>query len=1368
MATVARRHAEWISLLEISGPFLSMPVLLKAFPQGLDAPDPEHGRQLRDNYDEWIENNESYHPDPAIHRAWIDFVLKDTLGFTDHVLLSGQQISEGLSVLVALEGETLRPDFVLVNPRGSNDAGKARLLIQVLPAAQGVEKSMEAHRWKASPASRILELLKATETRLGLVTNGEQWMLVNAPKGESTGYITWTADLWAEEPITLQAFRSLLCLRRFFGVDDSQTIESLLNESLEDQQEVTDQLGYQVRKAVEVFIQAFDRIDQDRNRELLKDVSPAFLYEAALTVMMRLVFLLSAEERGLFMLGEEMYDQHYAVSTLRAQLRETADQHGEEVLSRRSDAWCRLLATFRAVYGGVEHDALRLPAYGGNLFDPDRFPFLEGRLSGTDWRETPANPLPINNQIVLHLLEALQILRVKVPGGPPEPRRLSFSALGVEQVGHVYEGLLDHTAVRATSPVLGLAGSKKQESEIELSELERLKERGEAELLEQLKGSTGRQGTALKRALDSSADNTKLSDQIETQRLLQACNNDADLCERIQPFAKLLRLDTMDFPVVINAGSLYVTTGSERRSSGTYYTPPSLTEPIVKHALDPLLYIGPAEGLPETEWKLKSAKEILDLKVCDMAMGSGAFLVQVCRYLAEKLVEAWEEAEAQNPGAFVVTPDGDLSTGSAAERLLPADADERILIARRYVADKCIYGVDKNDLAVNMAKLSLWLVTLQRDRPFTFLDHALKRGDSLLGVSTLKQIENFSLRPDVTQITFATSNLFRYVEQASSKRSELEDLPSNNYADIEEKNRLHAEAETATTKVKAIADYLMGFELLALNGDAYDQERAHQADKLELLMKRNADAGKETGHLNSELVRTARENLRGHSTFHWPVEFPEVFARGGFDAFVGNPPFLWALRISIRISIPFSHFLKRNWPHARKNADLCAYFLLRASSLIREGGAVGFVLTNTISEADTRETALDYLVQHGYTLYRAVVNQLWPGSASVRISPIHTYRGTWHGQCSLDGRDVAHISTSLEATKSSSPPFTLSSNVGKCFKGSVPLGSGFFLDPDEVTQLKDADSKYESVIFPYMTGEELNFSPTLSPGRWVIYFRDWSLDECEKFPLCLEILRHRVKPERDKIVPTNNMARQRRDLWWKFTGPTVELYDAIKGKKRVLVASAVSKHHAFAFVPASYIYSNALNVFAHDTFEHFALLQSSPHAVWALKHGSKLEDRPRYNVTDCFETFPYPKTWDSMRDIGFVYHDFRQEVMSARGEGLTDTYNRFHKPGEVSADIVRLRALHVDMDQGVAAAYGWTDLDLGHGFHVTKQGERFTISGSARSEVLDRLLQLNHERYAEEERLGLHDKKHRKAKKKGKSVAVTEDVNTGQVKLRLS
>ena len=123
------------------------------------------------------------------------------------------------------------------------------------------------------------------------------------------------------------------------------------------------------------------------------------------------------------------------------------------------------------------------------------------------------------------------------------------------------------------------------------------------------------------------------------------------------------------------------------------------------------------------------------------------------------------ERRKATSGEVLITPEGEFSTGSPSERLVPADPDERIAIARRVVADRCLYGVDINPMAVEMAKLSLWLITLQRDRPFTFLDHALKCGDSLLGVSSIKQIENFSLRPGERQVTFATANLCRYVEE---------------------------------------------------------------------------------------------------------------------------------------------------------------------------------------------------------------------------------------------------------------------------------------------------------------------------------------------------------------------------------------------------------------------------------------------------------------------------------------------------------------------------------------------------------------------------------------------------------------------------
>jgi len=517
-------------------------------------------------------------------------------------------------------------------------------------------------------------------------------------------------------------------------VDEKDTLGAMLAESASNQQEVTIRLGYQVREAVEEIIRALDRIDLDERRQLLAGVTEPELYRAALTVMMRLVFLFSAEERGLLLLGDPLFDEHYAVSTLVAKLQEVADQHGEEVLERRHDAWVRLLSTFRAVYGGVQHERMKLLPYAGNLFDPDEFPFLEGRKPGTTWRTTPATPLLIDNRTVLHLLRSLQYLELH-----GEARRLSFRALDIEQIGTVYEGLLDHTAKRATELVVSLAAAKGDEPEVALSELERLKVKGEADLLKFLKEQTGRGENALTKALATQREG------IEAKKLRAACGNDDALFNRLRPFSGLVRNDTFDRPVVIRKGSVYVTAGTDRRSSGTHYTPRSLTEPIVQYTLEPLVYVGPAEGKPKEEWRLRSARELLDLKICDMACGSGAFLVQVCRYLAERLLEAWEDAEKRHPGVPGITPEGAASTGAANEQLIPKETDERLAYARRIVAQRCLYGVDKIPLAAEMAKLSLWLLTLAKDKPFTFLDHAIRCGDSLVGVSSETQLKTFSL-----------------------------------------------------------------------------------------------------------------------------------------------------------------------------------------------------------------------------------------------------------------------------------------------------------------------------------------------------------------------------------------------------------------------------------------------------------------------------------------------------------------------------------------------------------------------------------------------------------------------------------------------
>ena len=984
--SIAKHHAEWLSLIEVSGPFLSLPVLVQRFPQGMDAHDPEHAKALRQVYEEWDQDQNGDRPDPAIHRQWIDWVIRNTLDLGD-VLVEGQKIPQTLKADLAEHGETLRPDKVVMEP----DGGKARMLIQTYPLQQKLSRVVEGKPWAASPDTRMMQLLHDSGVRIGLVTNGEQWMLVDAPKGETTGYASWYASLWLEEPKTLQAFRTLLGSYRFFGVPEVETLEWLLAQSAQDQQEVTDQLGYQVRQAVEVLVHTIDRANRDSGGALLKGLPEDKLYEAALTVMMRLVFLFCAEERDLLLLGDELYDKNYSVSTLREQLRVTATNFGEEVLERRHDAWSRLLTTFRAVYGGVQHHRLKLPAYQGELFDPDRFPFLEGRKAGTSWKDTPCQPIPVDNRTVLHLLEALQVLQVRLPGGgPATPRKLSFRALSILQIGHVYEGLLDHTAVKASEPVLGLNGPRDHEPEVPLSRLEALAAKGEDELLAFVKEETGRSSVApVKRLLATAPDDLMLS------RFRTACQGDEKLWERIKPFAGLVRLDTFDYPIVILPRSVYVTAGTDRRSSGTHYTPESLTEPIVQYTLEPLVYEGPAEGKPREQWRLRSAKELLDLKVCDMACGSGAFLVQVCIYLSLRLLEAWEEAEKRVQGSPRITPYGEVSKESPDEQLIPIDRQERLVYARRLVAERCIYGVDKNLLAVEMAKLSHWLLTLAKDKPFTFLDHAIRCGDSLVGLSSIDQLLRFSLtenakvRPLMEQ---QRQQIEKRLEATMLLRKQIETLPSNKLKDIERKTLMFANVVDQTKRLTYAADMLLAATWEAKNVGELESALNGMLAEVEYKFK---DLPVE------QLEEEAKRRLRKagiESRFHWALDFPEVFVdRAGFDAFVCNPPFMGGSKISGNLGTDYrNHLVEHLALGKRGSADLCAYFLLRAVTLLRSSGQCGFLATNTIAQGDTREVGLDQITSSGCIIPRAVPSRKWPGSANLSRSRICGLKG-WQG-----------------------------------------------------------------------------------------------------------------------------------------------------------------------------------------------------------------------------------------------------------------------------------------------------------------------------------------------------------------------------------
>jgi len=1342
---------EWLSLIEVSGPFLAAPVLERAFPQGLDGLDSNKKRMLRQAYDEWREALELDDPQlPELHRAWIDLVLKQGLELDEDgegdVLKPVDRLPAELEYRHPDYGVTLRPDCAVVDDQKDDEP---MMLVVVHDPDVDLDAPLD-DAWAATPAERMAQLCRATETRLGLVTNGERWMLVDAPVGGVITYVSWYARLWAQEPVTLQAFVTLLGIRRFFTAREEQ-LPALLDESLQHQDEVTEALGEQVRRAVEMLIQALDKADLDRNRELLRGVEPAELYEAALTVMMRLVFLLSAEERELMdVVKDERFEAYYAVSSLRMQLREQASLQSEEILDRRWDAWSRLLAIFRAVYGGIEHEALRMPALGGSLFDPDRFPFLEGRAKGTSWRTDVARPLPIDNRTVLLLLESIQTF---------QGRTLSYRALDVENIGYVYEGLLERTVERASTVVLDLDATKSAKKPwVSLEELEEARQKGQESVEKLLKERTG---SAISRVRN---DVKKPVDRDDLARLLTACHSDQSLCDRVEPFYHLLRIDRWGYPLVYPEGAYMVTTGTDRRETGTHYTPKSLTEAIVKETLEPVVYFGPAEGRPREEWKLKSPAELLDLKICDPAMGSGAFLVQVCRWLSERLMEAWERAEAENKA---ITVDGEVVDSIGSAEPLPTDPEERLVTARRLMAERCIYGVDVNPMAVELAKLSIWLVTLAKGRPFGFLDHNLRAGDSLLGIHDLDQLRHLEMDPKAeggSRKLFAQT-IDEAVDDAVELRRKLRRRVIRDIHDVEIMADLDREARRRLELPELIADALVA-EVLANGGRAVDTAA------LSIEVGRAIEGDEEA---IDALRRRAREELstdlpagkRLRRPMHWPLEFPEVFGRenGGFDAFVGNPPFLGGKKIKTFNGKSYREYLVQHLAEGNKgSADMVTYFFLQAYRLLREGGDFGLLAVNTIAEGDTRQVGLERLVgELGATIYAAYPNEPWPGKAAVVTSRVHLRKGEWKGQAELSGRPVPHISAFLSDQEEWTPK-RLVANSGKSFIGSYVLGMGFVVTEEEAIAMIERDPKNREVLFPYLNGKDLNTHPEQKPSRWVINFWDWPEEKAKEYEEPYRIILEKVNPERQRRKP-NGEYKLRKPLpqrWWQYADKRPALYHAIgrghafmhhpadwdrniESMDRVLVYALVSKYWCPVFSSARRVFSHALGVNVMGLFSDYALLQSTIHSEWAWKQSSRLETRLRYTPSDIFETFPFPENMyqTAYEKVGGKYHILRAEIMREKQIGLTKLYNLFHDLEENDSRLEELRDLHRHIDEAVAKAYGWTDLELEHDFHEVdylpeNDRIRFTISEKARIEVLRRLALLNKERYEEEVAQGLH------------------------------
>ncbi|TKB08841.1 DNA methyltransferase [Desulforhopalus sp. IMCC35007] len=1310
---VANRQHRWLSSVEITGVVLSEPVLADAGNfRSLDKKEIAEFRKQRE-----IWNLPKGMVEGDGQPAWLNFILEDFLGLKDKDYWQvGAAIPANMVVNLSEHQEVLRPNRILI------DDGQPVMLVLEVPREQSLDRTwLQAQgRWKASPTTKLDRLLRETKVELGLLTNGEAWRLVVASPSETTSWLTWTAHTWNDDILTLAAFKNLLGETRFFAGPREEVILELIKQSRERQLDVADQLGNQVREALQLLVHDLDRVDADLDGEYLKDYTESEIFESTVAFIMRLIFTLYAEENGLLPHGNVAYDRAYGVLHLLTELEETK-RLSPDKLKHSYSAYARLLASTQLLHDGSIDPDIRIAAHGGQLFDPNRYPLLDGRTKAGVWATEEPEPPKVRDSVVRDVLRSLKYAKAE-----GVRQIVSYRTLAVEQIGHMYEGLLDRRAARAPSheALLLLQGGPtiKEPDPIAARTFSGL---DQVVLIKAIAKLTSKTANTIRTVLEREENRHNLPD---------LGTDDVELLEIATPVIRFIKKLG-----IVRPGGLYITQGQDRRSSGAHYTPPTLTEPVVRRTLEHQVYVN-VKGKPGllVEPKLiKSPEEILSLKVCDPAMGSGAFLVQATRYLANRLVDAWESVSTKQPDDVLTMPFAQPSKGNASENLMPDSREERIVFARRYVAERCIYGVDMNRLAVEMAKLSLWLTTLSNDRPFTFVDHALKHGNSLVGL-TPKQIEEFTWKSmDGEFGPLFTSKSNSDVKEVEQHREEIHNIPDHDFIGKEKENRI-AEKSIETIRRKATV------AIAAFFNGAKQTERESNLVSYRYWLERIDKDNK----AKAEILKIVYDLTSGDNPvipFCWGIEFPEVFSRraSGFDAIVGNPPFLGGKRISTELGKPFAVW-SSGYSGMNGNADLAARFFRRAFDLINSKGSIGFVSTNSISQGDTRRGGLRYICNNGGTIYHADKRVKWPGQAAVIVSIVCISKKELVVKY-LDDKRVKNITAFLFHQGSSDDPYKLAQNADLGFVGCDIKGQGFlFDDNDELAsprkladELITNNPKNKECIYDYMSGEEINDSYNHKPIRKIIFFGDKSLEEARLWPDLIDIVEKKVKSERQS---------KSKDLanwdWWRFWRNRNKLRSKISNLEKVIAISRVSQWGAMAMVSPKPIYSEAVVIIALEDTASFAILQSNIHGIWSRFFSSSMKDDLRYSVEDCLETFPFPDKWQQnklLKDIGEKFLIARQSYMQEISCGLTQFYNRINSPEENSKKISALRSLIQEIDTAVIQSYGWDDIQLSYDFieeykvqNGKKKAWRYRWPDDIRDEVLGRLLFRNSQLYKDQ------------------------------------
>ncbi|HEY7425418.1 MAG TPA: hypothetical protein VH682_14400, partial [Gemmataceae bacterium] len=704
------------------------------------------------------------------------------------------------------------------------------------------------------------------------------------------------------------------------------------------------------------------------------------LLQATVRVVMRLVVCLFAESRQLLPVDFPIYAQAYGVRSLYELLEETTrNEGGIHGLMNRNMAWPRLMALFRLIHGGSRHGAFPLMAYGGVLFRPGEEMSAEPVARALHILE---HAVSVSDATIYHVLRKLlrgplPVLRGRAKTFVEGP--VDYTNLRTEFIGLIYEGLLDYRLKRTDEkigpqvflnlgrePVLPLArlnemlakdrkdlkdllttlrkekvmasaAAEEEEAEEEVEEPDEGEEEtaeSEVEFEPVARDEAVRGGDYLDAVESAKAwakEAVVLAGLVGKQK---AKEPDSEYHARIDAEAtKLIKK-------VVATGEFYlVRAGNTRKGTGTFYTRPQLAVPTVHRTLEPLCYDNTDDGagIPKTP------EVILGLKVCDPACGSASFLVAALHYLTNALYKSLchhRKLDDPEQAKKLTLPYGQPRTGKVDEDLVKfppndphyGDIFEGWVKARlrRHVVERCIYGVDINPLAVEFARVSLWVETLDPELPFSFLDHKIKVGNALVGC-WLDRVLDYPLAAWEREGGDGKNGsrtqrieMFLKGAKAGNRRmgdgvikQEMRQIIESRYRDPGQRQVDLDLPGLGVTPDKVVADARREYEQLH-DLPGYNPDEREQYYREHVLRSRTvrclktamdewcavwfwpADAESlphvptpRSFHDNAEERAAVVERLAADvKFFHWELAFPDVFTprRHGFDALIGNPP----------------------------------------------------------------------------------------------------------------------------------------------------------------------------------------------------------------------------------------------------------------------------------------------------------------------------------------------------------------------------------------------------------------------------------------------------------------------------------------------